>query len=521
MTLQLFDTTLRDGEQSEGISFAVSDKIKIAHLLDELGVHYIEGGFPGSNPKVVEFFDAMRHETLKHAKLVAFGSTRHHQNKPEDDPSLKGLIASGVRVACIFGKTWDFHVTDALRISLEDNLVLIEDSIRYLKTKMDEVFFDAEHFFDGYKRNPAYALQALEAAVRAGVDVIVLCDTNGGTLPFDVETIVREIVRLFPVPIGIHAHNDGDCATANTLSAIHAGAVHVQGTLNGYGERCGNANLCAILPALKLKMGFEDCLTDEQLSHITDVSRHVSEIANLPHNTHMAYVGMSAFAHKGGVHVNAIAKHPETYEHIRPEKVGNIQRVLVSEQSGVSNLAYKAKELGVDIHSKDPAMKVLLKEIKDLEQYGYQFEEGEASFELMLRRAAQAYAPFFELIGFRVINDRLRNDNTVLEATVKLTINGKVLHTAGEGNGPVAALDHAFRKALKHDFPEIDSMHLTDYKVRVLSSKDGTDARVRVIIQSADDKSTWGTVGVSTNIIEASWKALVDSVEYKLLKERL
>jgi 2-isopropylmalate synthase len=402
---------------------------------------------------------------------------------------------------------------------LEDNITLIEDSIRYLKTKMDEVFFDAEHFFDGYKRNPQYAIESLRAAVRAGVDVLVLCDTNGGTLPFEVEQIVRDVVQLFPVAIGIHAHNDSECAVANSLAAIHAGAVHVQGTLNGYGERCGNANLCSILPALKLKMNI-DCLSDEKLSHLTDISRHISEIANLPHDSHMPYVGMSAFAHKGGVHVNAIVKHPETYEHIHPEKVGNQQRVLISEQSGVSNLTYKAKVLGVDIDSKDPKMRALLKEIKELEQFGYQFEEGEATFELMLRRATQTFKPFFELQGFRVINDRQSDDQDVLEATVKLLINGQVVHTAGEGNGPVAALDHAFRKALKRDYPEIDSMHLTDYKVRVLSSKDGTDARVRVIIQSADDKSTWGTVGVSTNIIEASWKALVDSVEYKLLKDR-
>ncbi len=516
MSLKLFDTTLRDGEQAEGISFTVSDKIKIAHLLDELGIHYIEGGFVGANPKVVEFFEAMLKENLGQARMVAFGSTRRHQFQPADEPILQGIVKCGAPVACIFGKSWDFHVEHALKISLEENLILVEDSLKYLKDRLQEVFFDAEHFFDGYKRNKAYAIQVLQAAQRAGVDAIVLCDTNGGTLPFEVEQIVGEVKQMIATPLGIHAHNDAECAVANTLSAVKAGVSQIQGTINGYGERAGNANLCSILPALKLKMGL-DCMTTEQLVRLTEISRHVSEIANLPHNSHYPYVGMSAFAHKSGMHVSAIAKDSETYEHIRPAAVGNYQRVLISEQSGVSNIAYKAKDLGIDLNAKDPKIKALLAEIKDLEQAGYQFEEGEASFELMLRRAAGHYQPFFELMGFRIINDQ-QGEDYVIEATVKLKIDGEVIHTAGEGNGPVSAMDHAFRKALVKKYPQVNEIHLTDYKVRVLNSKEGTDAKVRVIIETTDEHGTWGTVGVSANIIEASWKALVDSVEYKLLQ---
>jgi len=367
MTLKLFDTTLRDGEQSEGISFTVSDKIKIVHLLDDLGISYLEGGWPGSNPKAVEFFKAVEKETLKQTKMVAFGSTRRHMNTAESDQNLKALVESKVSVACIFGKAWDFHVTHALKISLEDNLNLIEDSLRFLKKNMSEVFFDAEHFFDGYKRNPKYALEALKAAERAGTDVIVLADTNGGTLPFEVENIIHEVQKVIKTPLGIHAHNDSECAVANSLVAVKCGITQVQGTMNGYGERAGNANLCSIIPALKLKMGI-DCLSDLNLSKLTDVSHHISEIANLPHNHHFAYVGKSAFAHKGGIHVSAISKHPETYEHIQPERVGNVQRVLVSELSGISNLLYKAQELGIELDKNDPIFKKLLVDIKEMEQ---------------------------------------------------------------------------------------------------------------------------------------------------------
>jgi len=519
MTVKLFDTTLRDGEQSEGISFTVKDKIKIVHLLDDLGISYLEGGWPGSNPKAVEFFNSIQNESLSQAKMVAFGSTRRQKNTAETDANLLALVETKVPVACIFGKAWDFHVTHALKISLEDNLALIEDSLKFLKNNMEEVFFDAEHFFDGYKKNPEYAIESLKAAERAGTDVLVLADTNGGTLPFEIAKIIKEVQKVIKTPLGIHAHNDSECAVANTLVAVDCGVKQVQGTMNGYGERAGNANLCSIIPALKLKMGV-DCISELNLSKLTDVSHHISEIANLTHNNHFAYVGKSAFAHKGGIHVSAISKHPETYEHIRPERVGNVQRVLVSELSGVSNLMYKAEELNIQLDKTDPIVKKLLKDIKEMEQAGYQFEEGEASFELMLRRATKQYTPFFDLLAFRVINDNQGEDKFVIEATVKLTIDGTIVHTAGEGNGPVSALDHAFRKALISKYPEIETVRLTDYKVRVLNSSGGADAKVRVIIETTDDKDTWGTVGVSENIIEASWSALVDSMEYKLLKDR-
>jgi 2-isopropylmalate synthase len=514
----LFDTTLRDGEQSEGIAFTVSDKIKIAKLFDKLGIHYIEGGWPGSNPKAIDFFEAMKNVKLERAKMVAFGSTRRSSNSPENDENLNAIISSGVDVACIFGKTWDFHVTEALKISLEENLKLIKDSIAYLKKNLKEVFFDAEHFFDAYKDNPEYAIKCLLSAQEGGVDLLVLADTNGGSLPEEIASIVDIITKEISMPIGIHAHNDSELAVANSIMAIKHGAVQVQGTINGYGERSGNANLCSIIPILKLKMGI-DCISAEDLSLLTDTSRHISELANLPHNNHLPFVGKSSFAHKGGIHVSAINKNPETYEHIRPELVGNKQRVLVSELSGISNLQYKADKLGIKIDSKDPAFKDLLKHIKELEQIGYQFEEGEASFELMLKRATGNYKSFFELINFRVINDRLmKNDYHLVEATVKLNVNDEIIHTAGEGTGPVGALDHALRKAIEESYPIVKSIRLVDYRVRVLNSTDGTDAKVRVIIESQDDNETWGTVGVSANIIEASWFALVDSIEYKLLK---
>lgn len=520
MNVKLFDTTLRDGEQSEGISFTVSDKIKIARLLDGLGIHYIEGGWPGSNPKVVEFFDAMRDVKLNNAKMVAFGSTKRHGVSAKEDANLQAIIRSGVKTACIFGKTWDFHVTHALKIELEDNLKLITDSISFLKENMDEVFFDAEHFFDGYKKNPEYAIKCLKAAEDGGADVLVLADTNGGTLTYEIAEIVKQVKTKINSSIGIHAHNDSELAVANSLIAVQFGAIQVQGTINGYGERAGNANLCSIIPSLKLKMKI-DCISDENLKTLTEVSRHISEIANLPHNNHFAYVGKSAFAHKGGIHVSAINKNSETYEHIKPELVGNQQRVLVSELSGVSNLKYKAEKIGINLESNDSKVKDLLKEIKNLEKIGYQFEEGEASFELMLKRATGQYTRFFDLVSFRVINDRFRKDDYhLVEATVKLQINGEIVHTAGEGTGPVGALDHALRKAIEKRFPEIKTMHLIDYRVRVLNSQDATNAKVRVIIESQDEEETWGTVGVSASIIEASWFALVDSIEYKLLKER-
>jgi 2-isopropylmalate synthase len=518
MALELFDTTMRDGEQSEGISFTVADKIKISHLLDDLGIHYLEGGWPGSNPKAVDFFDEVAKESFNQTTIVAFGSTRRPQFTPEEDPNLNTLLKSKVNVACIFGKAWDFHVTHALNVPLDQNLQMIEDSVRYLKQNLDKVFFDAEHFFDGFKKNPDYAISAIQAAERGGADVLVLADTNGGALPYDVERIMQIVKTKVNTPLGIHAHNDSELAVANSLMAVRNGAVQVQGTINGYGERSGNANLCSIIPSLKLKMG-HDCISDENLAKLTGLSRHVSEIANLAHNSHYAYVGRSSFAHKGGIHVSAINKYPETYEHIRPELVGNQQRVLVSELSGISNLLYKAERMGIKLDKKDPVVKALLKEIKDMENAGYQFEEGEATFELMLRRATNQVQRFFKLLGFRVINDKQGDDIFIIEATVKLEIDGDVVHTAGEGNGPVSALYHAFQKALAGRYPVLNDIRLTDYKVRVLNSKEGENSMVRVIIETSDGKETWGTVGVSTNIVEASWNALIDSMEYKLIKE--
>ncbi len=517
MTVKLFDTTLRDGEQAEGISFTLADKLRITKLLDSFGIDYIEGGWPFSNQKAIEYFKEARKLNLSHAKLMAFGSTRRAKNKPSEDENLLAIVESKPDGACIFGKTWDFHVKEALKISLEENLELIEDSVAFLKANLQEVFFDAEHFFDGYKHNPEYAIQCLHAAVRGGADVLVLCDTNGGALTHQVVEIIRAVKKEVNHPLGIHAHNDSDMAVANSVSAIYEGCGQVQGTINGYGERCGNANLCSIIPAIVLKMKLKTS-ADQYLQDLTSLSRHVSEIANLAPNLHQPYVGHSAFSHKGGIHVSAILKNPQTYEHLDPTLVGNKQRVVISDQSGLSNIKYKAKELGVDIDGNNEEMKDLLEDIKNMENAGYQFEEGEASFELMLRRATKQYKPFFELMGFRIINDKGAGEQYAIEATVKLTIDGQIIHTAGEGNGPVSALDHAFRKALKGKYPQILNMHLTDYKVRVLNSQEGTDAKVRVIIETTDDKGTWGTVGVSANIIEASWKALVDSVEYKLLK---
>ena len=517
-SVKIFDTTLRDGEQAEGIATSLQDKLRITKLLDAFGVDYIEGGWPFSNQRAIDYFRDVRSLELKHSKIIAFGSTRRAKNPASEDANLLALVEAKPDGACIFGKTWDFHVHEALKISLEENLILIEDSIAFLKQNLKEVFFDAEHFFSGYKSNPAYAIECLQAAARGGADALVLCDTNGGTLPFEIAEMIRIVKAQFITPLGIHAHNDSELAVANSLVAIAEGCCQVQGTINGYGERCGNANLCSIIPSLVLKMN-KHLFCADKLSEITSLSRHISEIVNLSPNIHQPYVGVSAFSHKAGIHVSAILKNPETYEHVKPASVGNIQRVVISDQSGISNIKYKANELGIDIDTSSPSMKNLLDKIKAMEQIGYQFEEGEASFELMLRKAANQIKPFFELQGFRVINDKTADGHYAIEATVKLSMNGETIHTAGEGTGPVSALDHAFRKAIMSQYPQIQSMRLTDYKVRVLNSKAGADAQVRVIVESSDDKDTWGTVGVSANIIEASWYALVDSVEYKLYKD--
>lgn len=514
--VKLFDTTLRDGAQTEGISFTVEDKLKIAVLLDKLGIHYIEGGWPGSNPKDIEFFKRARELNLKNAKIVAFGSTRRAKVKPEDDPNLKALIGSGAPAMAIFGKTWDFHVTDALRITLDENLELIEDSIRFLKKQGKEVIFDAEHFFDGYKANPKYAMKALKAASGGGADVLCLCDTNGGTLAFETQKIVNEVKKQVKKPIGIHAHNDSECAVSVSCMAVYCGATHVQGTMNGYGERCGNANLCSIIPILKLKLGI-DCITDDQLKSLTQISRHVAEIANLQQSAHQPFVGRSAFAHKGGIHVSAVLKNPGTYEHIKPGLVGNEQRVTVSELSGISNLMYKAKAYGVDMKKDSPEVKELLSRLKSLELEGYQFEEGEASFELLVKKAMRSFKSGFTLESFDIVTIKHGSEATKVKAKLKIKVKQEISEVEAYGDGPINALDGALRKAIENIFPEIKEVKLTDYKVRVLDSDEGTAAKVRVIVESTDGVRTWGTVGVSTNVIEASWFALLDSIEYKLM----
>ncbi|MFH1709579.1 MAG: citramalate synthase [bacterium] len=518
--VKLFDTTLRDGAQTEGISFTVEDKLKIAKLLDKLGVHYIEGGWPGSNPKDIEFFRRAKDLELKNAKLVAFGSTRRAKIRPEDDPNLKAIIESGAPAVAIFGKTWDFHVTDALKITLDENLELVEDSIKFLKKQGKEVIFDAEHFFDGYKANPKYAMKVLKAAQAGGADVLCLCDTNGGTLAFDTQEIINKVKKQVRKPLGIHAHNDSECAVSVSGMAVYCGVTHVQGTINGYGERCGNANLCSIIPILKLKLKI-DCISDEQMKSLTEISRHIAEIANLQQSAHQPFVGRSAFAHKGGIHVSAVLKHPGTYEHIKPALVGNEQRVTISELSGISNLVYKAKAYGVDIKKDSPQVKELLSRLKVLELEGYQFEEGEASFELLVKKTLKAYKPKFTLENFDIVTAKQGQEATRVKAKLKIKVKEKILETEAYGDGPINALDGALRKAIESIFPEIKDVKLTDYKVRVLDSEEGTAAKVRVIVESTDGARTWGTVGVSTNVIEASWSALLDSIEYKLMTASL
>lgn len=514
--VKLFDTTLRDGAQTEGISFSLEDKIKIARLLDEAGVHYIEGGWPGSNPKDIEFFKQIRKIKFKNAKIAAFSSTRRPGIKVEEDANIQTLLAADTPVVTIFGKSWDFHVKDALKTTLEENLAMIRDTIRFAKQAGREVIFDAEHFFDGYKANSKYALKCLKTAEESGADVLCLCDTNGGTLSFEVQAIVSLVKKKVKQPLGIHAHNDSECAVSVSGMAVQCGCTHVQGTINGYGERCGNANLCSIIPILKLKMGI-DCVSDGQLKSLTELSRHVAEIANLPQSAHQPFVGRSAFAHKGGIHVSAVTKHPGTYEHIKPELVGNERRITISELSGVSNLLVKARDFGVDLKKDSAEAKLLIKSLKELENQGYSFEEGEASFELLVKRTLGKIVPFFGLEEFKIETDKQRDNPSVVTAHIKLKIKNKLLAATGTGDGPVNALDDALRKVLEDIYPAIKTVKLTDYKVRVLNSEAGTAARVRVIIESADEKAVWNTVGVSTNVIEASWQAMVDALEYKLM----
>ncbi|MBI4838102.1 MAG: citramalate synthase [Nitrospirae bacterium] len=519
--IELYDTTLRDGAQSEDISFSVEDKLRITEKLDELGVHYIEGGFPGANPRDAEFFSKARKLKLKSSKLVAFGSTHHASNRVQDDLNIKSLLNAKTSIVTIFGKTWDFHVKEALRIPLSQNLDLIHNSVAYLKKRIPKVFFDAEHFFDGYKANPEYAVKVLRAAQDAGADCLVLCDTNGGTLPQEVEKIIKVLLNQHSglrTPIGIHAHNDADCAVANSVAAVELGASQVQGTINGLGERCGNANLVSVIPNLKLKLKY-DVITNSKLKKLKEVSRFITEIANIRHFKRQPFVGDSAFAHKGGVHVSAVLRHPETYEHIRPELVGNYERVLVSDLGGRSNIIKKIKEFNLKVDPDSPKVAQIVKEMKELESQGFQFEGAEASLELLIKKTFGLHRKFFVLAGFRlIVEKRKEGEDPLSEATIMLKAGGKLEHTAATGNGPVNALDNALRKALEKFYPQLKQVRLIDYKVRVLTAGAGTTAKVRVLIESGDDKHKWGTVGVSENIIEASYQALVDSIEYKLLR---
>jgi len=519
--VKIYDTTLRDGSQAEGISFSKHDKVSIAEMLDNFGVSYIEGGWPGSNPKDIAFFDAVKGKKFKNAKIAAFGSTRRNSNKVEDDDNIKKLLESEAPVITIFGKAWMLHVHDILRIKPEQNLQLIADSCAYLRDNGREVIFDAEHFFDGYKDNSNFALAALKAAVENGASTITLCDTNGGTLTSEIVTICRHVVKSFSsdICVGIHCHNDSELAVANSLAAVEEGIRHIQGTINGFGERCGNANLCSILPSLELKMGMK-ALCKDNLNKLKEVSRFVDETANEKSNSRLPFVGQSSFAHKGGMHVNAVAKNSTSFEHIAPALVGNKRRILVSDLSGRSNILMKAAEHNLkDLTSED--LKEILEELKKMENEGYEFETADASFGLMMKKVMNEHDPFFYLDGYRVIIEkRGHNEPCLSEATVKLNVKGQSELTAAEGEGPINALDKALRKSLSRFYPEIADVKLKDYKVRILEGEGGTSAKTRVLIESGDDKQTWGTVGVSENIIEASWEALVDSVEYILYKRR-
>lgn len=510
----IYDTTLRDGSQREGISFSVDDKLKIAQRLDEFGVHYIEGGWPGSNPKDAAFFQRATQLKLKNARIAAFGSTLKKGVQPEDDSNLQALLAAETPVVTLVGKSWDLHVTDVLETTLEENLSMIGKSVAFFKARGREVIYDAEHFFDGYKANPAYALETLRAAARAGADMLVLCDTNGGALPWEVQEIVEAVMPQLGTPIGIHTHDDCGCGVANALAAVKAGAVQIQGTINGYGERVGNANLCTLIPDLQLKMGVT-CVPAENLTHLTELANYVAEVANLPQDKHLPFVGASAFAHKGGIHVAAVLKNESTYQHINPALVGNFRRTVVSELSGRGNVLDKSREFGINVSSEQA--RDVLTQIKELEAQGFTFESAEASVTLMLQRMQPDYLPPFELIDFMVVVEHRQGRGILAEATVKVRVGDQVIHTAAEGNGPVSALDAALRKALLNIYPGLDLVRLDDYKVRILDSENGTGAMVRVLIDSKDGIKHWSTVGASTNMIEASWRAMADSLEFALL----
>ncbi|MBA4396551.1 MAG: citramalate synthase [Syntrophus sp. (in: bacteria)] len=517
----IYDTTLRDGTQGEQINFSAEEKLRIAMRLDEMGFHYIEGGWPGSNPKDARFFELAKNASFRHARLAAFGSTRKLHSRPQDCPNLQALLNAQTPAVAIFGKTWDFHVIQILETTLEENLAMIRDSVAYLQSQGKEVVYDAEHFFDGYKKNPAYARKTLEAAMTSGADWIVLCDTNGGTLPHEITTIIREVTAFVPVrQMGIHAHNDGGVAVANSLTAVHAGVKMVQGTINGFGERCGNADLIPIMANLQLKLK-KRCLSDEALRHLTHLSNYVSDIANVPPLNARPFVGRSAFAHKGGVHVSAVIKNAAAYEHIKPELVGNEQRVLVSDLAGKSNIEYKARQLGVDLGLDKATSKKIVREIKKMEDCGYQFDAAEASLSLLIKKQTGEFVEPFNLESYHVLIAKRGNEPPLSQASIKISVGDEQEVTAAEGNGPVNALDNALRKALTKFYPQIGAMHLVDFKVRIVEGSEGTAALVKVLIDTRDEDEVWSTIGVSENVIEASWHALVDSIQYKLSKAKL
>lgn len=526
----LYDTTLRDGAQREGLSLSLDDKLCIAQQLDHLGIPFIEGGWPGANPKDVQFFWQLQENPLTQAQGVAFCSTRRPGQAAAEDALLTAILAAGTHWVTLFGKSWGLQVTDGLRTTLDENLAMIGDTITYLKSQGRHIIYDAEHWFDGYNHDPSYALQTLKVAIAAGAEWIVLCDTNGGTLPHDIRTITRTVVDTLAIQpnlppsehcpqIGIHTHNDSGTAVANAIAAVQEGARMVQGTINGYGERCGNANLCSLIPNLQLKLGYR-CITDEQLTQLTQVSRFVSETANLAPDDHAPFVGLSAFAHKGGIHVSAVERNPLTYEHIPPEVVGNRRRIVISDQSGLSNVLAKARSFGIDLDRRDSTCREILEHLKTLEHQGYQFEAAEASFELLMRQALGQKRSFFALKSFKVDCSRgqedAENPSSAL-ATVKIAVDGRDILEVAEGNGPVSALDAALRKALINFYPEIRHFHLSDYKVRILDGGAGTSAKTRVLVESSNGHQRWTTVGVSSNILEASYQALVEGLEYGLL----
>jgi 2-isopropylmalate synthase len=517
MRIFTFDTTLRDGTQGEAVSFSVEDKLLIAEKLDEFGIDYIEGGWPGSNPKDKEFFARAKNVKFKHAKLTAFGSTRFAKNPVEKDPNVASLLAAETPAISIFGKTWDFHVHRALGITEQENLALISDTVAHLKAHGREVIYDAEHFFDGYAANPAFALRTLDAAKNAGADVLCLCDTNGGTVPTSLRDILEEVRKRFDGIIGIHTHNDSELAVANALMAVEAGATHVQGTINGYGERCGNANLCSVLANLELKLG-HTTIGRENLQKLTDLAHYVAELANLPLRNDQAFVGQSAFAHKGGIHVSAVLKDSSTYEHIRPELVGNRQRVLLSDLSGRSNVLYKLKQHGLTDRLSEEARRDLLNRIKQMEHLGYDFETAEGTFELLVREAANPLFDPFDVVSYEVNTKLVSTDQTVTTASVVLRVNGDLQSATATGNGPVHALDVCLRQCLSSSYPAIADVRLMDYKVRVLGLKGGTGSKVRVLVEWSDHKTSWTTVGISDNVIAASWHALVDALRLELMR---